>query len=143
MFIASLVAIFALASHSIAADAKKTEKKTGDTMTGYVVDQMCSKDWVGTDNATVKPAKHTKKCALEEGCAESGYGLWVDGKYYKFDADGSAKAKELIEKTSRKDAILVDVTGKQDGETIAVTSIKEAKAPKADKKAMKKEKAKS
>ena len=96
-------------------------------MRGYIVDAACAKDMAGKDNTMQKAADHTKKCALEESCAPSGYGLFSDGKYYKFDAAGDKKAKELIEKTSKERAITAEVTGRKSGDTFVVKSIKEVK----------------
>ena len=66
---------------------------------------------------------HPRDCALM--CAKSGYGI-IDqsGNYLKFDAKGNAEAKQLLEKSTQKDHLRVDVTGTQDGGTIHVTSLK-------------------
>ena len=71
------------------------------TLKGYVVDQMCAKTLAKKENVMDKAAAHTKKCALEEGCAESGYGLFSEGKYYRFDEKGSEQAKGLIEQLKK------------------------------------------
>lgn len=66
---------------------------------------------------------HPRDCALM--CAKSGYGI-IDqsGNYLKFDAKGNAEAKQLLQNSTRKDHLRVDVTGTKDGNTIHVTSIK-------------------
>jgi hypothetical protein len=66
---------------------------------------------------------HPRDCALM--CAKSGYGI-IDqsGNFLKFDAKGSAEAKQLLQNSTRKDHLRVDVTGTRDGNTIHVTSIK-------------------
>jgi hypothetical protein len=68
------------------------------------------------------PDAHTRDCAVM--CAGSGYGIWTaDGKYLKFDADGSKKALALLKATDRRDHLRVDVTGELAGETLTVASI--------------------
>ena len=68
------------------------------------------------------PDAHTRACALK--CAGSGYGIWTaDGKYLKFDAAGSEKAKALLEASDRKDHLRVDVSGEVEGETLKVATI--------------------
>jgi hypothetical protein len=104
------------------AGVKGGEKKT---LTGYVVDAMCAKGMAKSDNPMEKAAKHTKGCALEEGCAASGFGVFSDGKYTKFDDAGDAMAKDLIIKSKTEKGMMVEVTGEMMGEKLAVSSIKE------------------
>jgi hypothetical protein len=69
------------------------------------------------------PDAHTRECMLK--CQNSGYGILTsDGKYLKFDADGNAKALELLKNSNQKDHLRVTVEGKQKGETIQVKSLK-------------------
>ena len=81
-----------------------------------LVDSNCS--------AKVKadPDSHKRACAIK--CAKSGYGiLTADGKFVKFDADGSAKALALLEKSDKVDKLRVDVNGEIEGETLKVATI--------------------
>ncbi|MGH7338404.1 MAG: hypothetical protein ACREI7_12550, partial [Myxococcota bacterium] len=81
-----------------------------------VVDVNCS------NKVKDDPDAHPRTCALR--CASSGYGIWTaDGKYLKFDAAGSEKAKALLEASDKKDHLRVDVTGELDGETLQVATI--------------------
>jgi hypothetical protein len=65
------------------------------------------------------------------GCAASGFGIFMktqDGPYtyYKFDKKGSDIAfKDIVSKTTKKDHLLVDVTGKLQNQTITVDRIVE------------------
>ncbi|MEW6509331.1 MAG: hypothetical protein AB1428_00070 [Bacteroidota bacterium] len=109
------------------------------TLKGYVVDQMCAKNMAKKENVMEKAAGHTKECALEESCAESGYGIFSEGKYYKFDDKGSVRAKDLIEKSKREKELAFEASGTLSGGTFTVTSLKEtaagapaAKPPKKD-----------
>jgi hypothetical protein len=97
-------------------------------LTGYVVDVRCA-----TRHAKDKPedamkfaAEHTKECALKEECVRSGYGIFADGQWFPFDAKGNERAKDLIEKTQKKDHIKMTVEGvKHDGK-ILVQNLTEA-----------------
>jgi hypothetical protein len=135
--ILTLMIVFSLAM--IAGDKKETsaEKGGSTTLKGYVVDASCAKEMAGKEDVMTRAANHTKKCALEEMCASSGYGVFSDGKWYKFDEAGDKQAKELVENTAKTKEIAVEVKGKKGDGTMAVTSIKEQKEAKAMKKAKK------
>jgi hypothetical protein len=135
--IVALVMVFSLTM--FAGDKKESTAEKGGTTTlkGYVVDASCAKDMAGKEDVMTKAANHTKKCALEDMCAASGYGVFSDGKWYKFDEAGDKQAKELVEKTSKTKEIAVEVKGKKGDGTMAVTSIKEQKVAKMMKKAKK------
>lgn len=128
-FMSMLVLLCLVAAPGFAQGAKP-EKAAGKNVSkwhGYVVDAMCAKTMAKKDNPMERAAKHTRDCALEESCASTGYGLFYDGKYYKFDDEGDKKAKDLIEKSSTEKGLMVDVTGKMDGDKIEVASISEMK----------------
>jgi len=73
------------------------------------------------------PDAHPRACALR--CAGSGYGIWTaDGKYLKFDADGSQKARELLEASDREDHLRVNVSGEMVDGALRVESIEMAPA---------------
>lgn len=97
-------------------------------LTGYVVDVMCFAEHVGAkpEAATKAAAEHTKECALMEDCVKSGYGIYVDGKWYPFDAKGNGLAKALFEKTSKKDHIKMTVEGMKHDGKILVEKLTEA-----------------
>ena len=112
--VGGVLAILLLSTAGFAAEKKVT-------LTGPLVDQMC-----GTDmKDAVKAAGHTKECSLMDHCASSGFGVFADGKYVKFDAEGSKKAQALVEKSSKDKGIVVIADGTQTGDTLNVTSIKE------------------
>jgi hypothetical protein len=91
------------------------------TLTGHLVDQMCG----GEVKDAAKAAEHSKECALMDHCAASGFGIFADGKYVKFDAEGSKKGKELVEKTNKEKNITIVAEGTLDGGTLTVVSLKE------------------
>src|SRR5262245_5195099 len=91
------------------------------TLTGHLVDQMCG----GEVKDSAKAAEHSKECALMDHCLASGFGIFADGKYVKFDGEGSKKAKELVEKTKKDKNITIVAEGTLDGDTLTVASLKE------------------
>jgi hypothetical protein len=81
-----------------------------------IVDVQCS--------AKVKanPDAHTRDCALM--CAKSGFGIVdKDGNFLKFDAKGNEEATKLIQNSSKKDHLRVNVTGTEQGGVIHVQSV--------------------
>jgi hypothetical protein len=137
--ILALLSLFLLSSNSLFSQ-EKMDKATSHTMKGYLVDKMCATGMAkkAPEEAMAKAAKHTKSCALEESCMESGFGLMSEGKWYKFDDAGDKKALAWLKKTEKKNELMVAVTGTHDGDIFKVTSIKEVKTE-ASKKDMKKE----
>ena len=128
----SIIVALALLVGSLVAYAQddSTSQKgmsTGEatTLTGYVVDAMCGKGISKKDNVMQRAAAHTKECALQDNCSASGYGVFSDGKYIKFDAHGDELAQDLVQKTEKDKGIAVEVTGKMEGDKFAVASIKE------------------
>lgn len=107
------------------------------TLTGYVVDQMCAGGMAKKANVMQKAAAHTRDCSLEESCSAEGYGIFSDGKYYKFDEKGSATAKVLIEKSKRSKELYFEASGVLDNGTLTVASLKEATPAKSAEKAKK------
>ena len=91
------------------------------TLTGHLVDQMCG----GELKDAAKAADHSKECALMDHCASTGYGIFANGKYVKFDAEGSKKAKTLVENTKKEKDVAIVAEGTLDGDTLAVASLKE------------------
>ena len=124
-----LVSLFFLTSISLLAQ-DKMDKSTSHTMKGYLVDKMCATGMAkkAPDEAMAKAAKHTKSCALEESCQESGFGLMSAGMFYKFDDNGDKQALALLKKTEKSNDIMVTVTGMHEGDVFKVASIKEVKS---------------
>jgi hypothetical protein len=133
------IVIFALAlffaSVSLMAQGSKMEPKSSSdkSFTGYVADKMCATGWVKSGDVakiTAKAMKHSKGCALEDDCQASGYGLVIDGKFYKFDEKGDKIAADFFQKSKKKSDFLVDVQGSMQGDVINVASIADAKPEK-------------
>lgn len=82
-----------------------------------IIDTQCSA------KASANPDAHTRSCAM--ACAKSGFGILdKDGQYLKFDANGNQQAKKLLQNTSEKDHLRVDVSGTKEGNVIHVDSLK-------------------
>ena len=88
-----------------------------DTREGYVMPYECRNRSEGTAE------DHTTECALEEKCAASGYGLWVEGDFKKFDPAGHQMALEYFKSTARTHNHKVQVSGDFGGEMIVVEKI--------------------
>ncbi len=129
----------ALVVSSASAKEAKTTKKAGGkapevTVTGYLVDVHCAKKLMEKNDVAIPAKQHERSCDLMPECTASGYGVFVvvnkssthasDVDFYKLDAAGNAKAKALLEKSTKKDDMLVTVHGKG---TIAVSDITEMK----------------
>jgi hypothetical protein len=127
--ILTLLFFLALAGASAFAGEKK-EKPMSHAMKGYLVDKMCATGMAkkSPEEAMAKAAKHTKSCALEESCVESGFGLISEGKWYKFDDAGDKQALAWLKKTDKKNELMVEVTGTHDGDIFNVVSLKDVKA---------------
>lgn len=128
-----IIGLFVVAAVAVSGMAQKAI-----TWEGYLADKMCGSKMTGEKGAA-RAEKHTKDCALEDGCKASGYGLVTGGAYVKFTDASDAKAVEFLETKAPESNIYVKVTGTLDGEKIAVTSIEKAtkggKKAKMDKKA--------
>ncbi len=141
MFGIVMMSLLAFAQEKKEAAGMMKEMAKADMWKGYLVDKMCATGYVkGGDvaKANTKGMKHTKSCALEEGCMESGYGLIIDGKYIKFDQGGDKMAVDFLNKSKKKDNFYVEVAGTKDGDIVNVKSIAEAKSEMMEKKAEKK-----
>lgn len=96
---------------------------------GYLVDNQCAPTMVKhPEKAYMLAKKHSRSCALEETCASAGYGIMTaNGKFLKFDAAGDKKAHTFLEKSKKKNEILVQVSGKFEGDVLLVNEITNAK----------------
>jgi hypothetical protein len=128
--ILSLVVLLAF-SVSAAKEHKAMSNKS-HTMIGYLVDQACGSKMVMKDikKSNAKAARHTRDCALQTTCRESGYGLVSGGKFYKFDEKGDKQALEFLENSKKENNIKVKVNGAMEGNKIAVASIMDYKVEK-------------
>ena len=99
---------------------------------GYLADVLCATRGTALDGADMMkhPEKHTVACLKEPPCVASGFGVLVKGKgdayaYHKFDKKGNELAMQLINKTAKKDALSVEVTGQMKDGIINVDNVVE------------------
>lgn len=114
-----LIAIFCF---GVIASAKTKKVK----LTGVIVDKACA----AKEKNQKDPSGHTKKCALMENCLKSGLGVFSDGKYYEFDANGTQLAKGVLEKSKLEKDVKVVVEGTADEATPTVVTVKKISAAK-------------
>jgi hypothetical protein len=100
------------------------------TLKGYIVDQMCAVAILKKADPMARAAKHARDCSFHPECAASGFGIFVDGTFIKFDADGSAKALKALQVSKREKAMYYEVTGKMEGDLLVVSLIREVEPPK-------------
>ena len=98
---------------------------------GVLMDQACSGKAevrvlsTGIEGGMIVAEAHTRECALMPACEKSGYGIFTyDNKFLKFDPAGSRKALQAIKASKKLDDLEVEVTGKINGDTIKVESLK-------------------
>lgn len=96
-------------------------KTKPSSWTGMLCDKMCSAKM--TDAS--KCSSHPKACMTSDHCSASGYGLMLDGKFYKFDKKGNTLAKGILKNSSKDKELQVEVMGTLKGTTISVTGMKE------------------
>lgn len=105
----SLLMILALAMPVLAA--------AEDWSNVSIIDTKCSAKF------KADPDSHTRSCALT--CARNGFGIFdKEGTYLKFDDKGNQEATKLLQSTDKKDHLRVNVSGKKEGDTIQVESLK-------------------
>jgi hypothetical protein len=81
-----------------------------------IIDRHCA------DKEKANADAHTRDCALM--CSKSGYGVIdKDGNYLKFDAKGNEEATKLLQSSTQKDHLRVNVTGTKDGQMIHVQTL--------------------
>lgn len=101
----------------------ETEKKTG-----FLIPSQCKPEEgkvpqpKGSTDAW--PAPHTTECALRPACIASGYGLWVQDRFFKFDEEGQRKALKYFRTTKRSSYHKVEVRGDFSQGLAQVKSIK-------------------
>jgi hypothetical protein len=87
---------------------------------GTLMDAMCAGDVKTQADADA----HTRDCGLMTHCAASGYGIVIDGKFHKFDAEGSKKAEAIFRSTKKTDHITATIEGTlQQNGNITVTTL--------------------
>jgi hypothetical protein len=112
------------------AAAPGAAQKKPVTIKGYVVDQMCAVSIGRKADPMARAAKHTRDCSFHPDCASSGFGIFADGTFTKFDAEGSAKALKALQVSKREKGMYYEVTGTMEGDQLTVSLLREIDPPK-------------
>ena len=107
------------------AQEKSTPPEATKTWSGYLVDKNCG-TMIGKKEKTKAMEmgkKHSVACGLDEACMASGYGIIHEGTFVKFDEAGDAMAAKYLKGLSKKNDVLVTVSGSLEGEILHVTKI--------------------
>lgn len=116
-----LLALLVIVSPATAQEVKKTKKQT--TLVGYLSDCQCGESLESVKMA----AEHTKECCLMDACAKSGFGIYSEGKFIKFDPKGSDKAKTYLVALKKEKDLKVKVKGKLEKDVFVLASIESEK----------------
>lgn len=96
-------------------------QSSGQKVSGHLVDTVCAKNHVGEAGYATN---HENSCNLHASCIKSGYSVMTaDDKVFTLDAKGAEQALALVKTTDKARDLRVTVTGRVDGQTIAVESI--------------------
>jgi hypothetical protein len=85
---------------------------------GLLIDTTCGKRLADSPE---EAAAHTVSCSLKEECAKTGYGVIVDGRFFKFDKMGNKLATLILKTTKKKAGVRVKVDGHFDSYIISPT----------------------
>ncbi len=83
---------------------------------GLLIDTECGKRLADSPE---QAAAHRVSCSLKEECAKTGYGVIVDGKFYKFDKMGNKLATLILKTMQKKAGLRVRVDGHFDSYVIS------------------------
>jgi hypothetical protein len=109
-FAAVMLSVPAVFAHETPVNAK-----------GTLIDVMCGSGVKSQADADA----HTRECGLMDHCAASGYGIVIDGKFHKLDAEGSKQAAAIFKSSTKKDHITATVEGTVlDDGTLQVKTLK-------------------
>lgn len=104
--------------------ASSAQPSAQETRTGFLIPTQCQPKTAGVPqpkgSTDAWPAPHTTDCALEPACIKSGYGLWVEDQFYRFDEKGQQLALAYFETTPRTSYNKVAVTGAFEKGQVAV-----------------------
>ena len=126
VMLAMLLSLALVANAQDKMAAKKAAKPKKMTLTGNLIDKMCSAKMTSAEAA----AGHKKGCSLSDGCAKSGFGIYADGKYYAFDEAGNTMAKAALEKSAAESGAMFKVQGSVAEDKMMVAKITETKMKK-------------
>ncbi len=96
---------------------------------GYLVDVRTAQEFLKNPGSAMKNAsQYDRATALLPQNSGSGFGIFTEGTWLKFDTAGSTQAVDLIRNTKTEKGIMVVVTGILNGDELNVRSLKETLA---------------
>lgn len=96
-----------------------------EALEGYVVDLICLRRFP-RDELLERARAHTRACALDGHCIESGYGLvGEDGRLSLLDPAATPQVVTAVQESPRSHGIRVRVTREQQGEEMHTARVEE------------------
>jgi len=96
-----------------------------ETLEGYVVDLICLRKYPA-DEYVERAKEHTKACALDGHCVESGFGLVShDGRVALLDPPATPRVLDAVRASDREAGIRLRVTREQDGGEMQTATVEE------------------
>lgn len=114
-----LIAAFAVSGLALGGLNLKANEHEGEGWNGVLIDAACGAKQKTEEDA----AAHPKSCAMKEACAKSGYGLFKDDMFIKFDAKGNDLAKKYLAEEDHGTMVHVEGELDEKSKTIHVTAI--------------------
>ncbi|MDX2129725.1 MAG: hypothetical protein SFU91_11890 [Chloroherpetonaceae bacterium] len=85
----------------------KTEVKEEVTLSGYMTDARCGESLDSDELAKI----HSRECCLEVESQKSGYGVFSQGKFQKFDSTSTLRVKDFLRSIQKEEELKVQVKG--------------------------------
>ena len=93
------------------------------TFKGTIIDNACFNK-ANMKMSQSELAKHSRECALMDGCVKSGYALvTADGHVYKLDTNGNTELVAALKASKQAGDLKVTVMGTNNMGTLAVKSV--------------------
>ena len=83
---------------------------------GILIDTACGKRLA---ESPAEAMAHQVSCSLKEECAKNGFGVIIDGRFFKFDKMGNKLAAVILKTTDKKAGVRVRVDGHFDSYVIS------------------------
>jgi len=116
------IAVIAVAALAVLVSGAYAAVASGQTLTlrGTLIDNACAGHQT-PEQLTAFIKTHTKECALMPGCAASGYGIFADGIFRRFDDASNARIEAFLHRADSKLEVVVVV--RQVGERLELVSV--------------------
>lgn len=96
-----------------------------EVLEGYAVDLACLRKW-RQDEVPERARSHTRVCALEGHCIESGYGLvGADGSIRLLDASATPLVIEAVRASSSEEELWLRASRRPEGDQMKTFAVEE------------------